>query len=70
MMSLFLSQRTYAIGKVQGLRKIGEAEDAFEPRNAVHLRRRPLRNLWSQLLDIRLSYSRRIATAGGALFIS
>ena len=70
MVTFFLSQRTYAIGKVQGLREIAETKNPFEPGNAVQLRQRPFRDLWFQLLDVRLSYSWRIAAAGRAFFIS
>ena len=69
-MTFFLSQRAYAIGKVQRLGKIAETKDPFEPRNAIDLPKRPLRDLWFKLLDLRLGYSRRITAAGGAFFIS
>jgi len=58
MMAFFLGQRTYPIGKVQGLRKIVEAKFPFEPRSAVRFRQCPFRDLWFQFLNIRLSYSR------------
>jgi len=70
MVAFFLSQRSYAIGKVQGLREIAETKNPLEPGDTVQLRERPIRDLWFQLLDIRLSYSRRITAAGRAFFIS
>ena len=69
MMTFFLSQRSYTIGKVQGLGKIAETKDPFEPRNAIDLPKRPFRDLWFELLNIRLGYSRRIAAAGRTFFI-
>jgi len=58
MVTLLLGQRADAIGKVQGLGKIGKTKNPFEPWNAVHFRQRPFRDLWFQLLNIRFSYSR------------
>ena len=70
MMTFFLSQRAHTIGKIQGLREIAKTKNPFEPGNGIQLRQRPFWNLWFELLDVRLSYSRRITAAGCAFFIS
>jgi len=70
MMTFFLSQRTHAIGKIQGLCEIAETKNPLKPGNGVQLRQGPFRNLWFELLDVCLSYSRRITAAGRAFFIS
>jgi hypothetical protein len=69
MMTFLLSKRTYAIRKVQGMRKIRETKNPFQPLDSLSLDQRPFGNLGLKFANLRLSGSRSVPAASYTLFI-
>ncbi len=69
MMSFGLGQIPDAVGKGQGLDKIGEAKNAFELSGPSLLDELPIRHLRMELADILFSNVRGIRTARYALLL-
>src|SRR5690349_19051872 len=70
MMAFSLGEGADLIGEGQRLREIGKSKSALQAWNVVTPDQDPAGNLRFQLLDFRFRYSRRIAAARGASFMS
>jgi hypothetical protein len=69
MMAFVLGDCADAIGKIQSLRKIGKSKNSFQSLDSIALNQGPFGNQSLEFENLRFSDSRRIASAGGALFV-
>src|SRR5438876_9117062 len=69
MMTFLLSQCANAIRKVQGIRKIRETKNPFQPLDAFSLHQRPFGNLGLKFANLRLSHPGSVSAARYTLFI-
>src|SRR3954452_13350779 len=69
MMAFGLGKRTDPICKRESIGEILKPKNAFQPRNRLALYDSPIRDLGLQLLDLRVTYARRITSTCGAFFV-
>ncbi|MEY2605058.1 MAG: hypothetical protein QOH31_2867 [Verrucomicrobiota bacterium] len=68
-MAFVLGDCADTIGKIQSLRKIGKSKNSFQSLDSIALNQGPFGNQRLEFENLRFSDSRRIASAGGALFV-
>jgi hypothetical protein len=69
MMAFVLGDRADPISKIQGLHKIGKSKNSFQSLDSIALNHGPFGNQELEFENLRFSNLRRIAPAGGALFV-